>query len=348
MSLIKKPHMTEKKLAAVRRMQKLSHGPVTPEGRARIRDANLRHGFYSQSDEVALRALGEDPEEFRELLEGLRDQSSAAAALQKRLGEHLARSFWRMRRADRMHEGYALRQSKEEDSTREGRLHMQMMRLKMISRNWQLLAQSVACEHYITTRPDLEMMKHLHKDGAAKEMSEVALALFYQLREPGLPGPGDPAFEDMEEEAKARRVVAQVRAIFGVSPEPPADGAPASRQPQEGQQDAGGTQAEEIDPHSKITEEQWEAREPARQLLENILTRQVEIIEAQHHDMMRQCLAGPSPQERAAEIVPTHPNSKLMQRMEDSNFRQVARMTSLLIRMKRVERQRENPKKPAA
>ncbi len=143
MSLTKKPRMTEKKLAAVRRMQKLSHGPATPEGRARIRDAHLRHGFYSKSDEVALRALGENPGDFRELLEGLRDDRTAAAALRKRLGEHLARSLWRMRRADRMQEGFALRQAKAEDSTRLGRLHVQMMRLKMISRNWQLLARSV-------------------------------------------------------------------------------------------------------------------------------------------------------------------------------------------------------------
>jgi flagellar basal body rod protein FlgF len=42
---------------------------------------------------------------------------------------------------------------------------------------------------------------------------------------------------------------------------------------------------------------------------------------------------------RAAEIAPTHRNATLMRRMEDSNFRQVARVTSLLIRMKRHELQ---------
>jgi len=35
MSLVKSPRMTEKKLAANRRNQKLSHGPATPEGKAR-------------------------------------------------------------------------------------------------------------------------------------------------------------------------------------------------------------------------------------------------------------------------------------------------------------------------
>ena len=44
---------------------------LTDEGRERIRAAHLRHGFYAQAEEVALRALGEDPAQFQELLEGL-------------------------------------------------------------------------------------------------------------------------------------------------------------------------------------------------------------------------------------------------------------------------------------
>jgi hypothetical protein len=404
MSLVKKPRMTEKKRAAIRKMQKHSHGPATPEGRARIRDAHLRHGFYSKSDEVALRALGENPDDFQKLLQGLRNDRTAPSALRKCLGEHLARTFWRMRRADRMQEGMALRQAKAEDLTRLGRLHVQM-RLKMISRNWQLLAESVKREHYVTTPHDLEMMRHLHKDGVAKDMSEVALALFYQLQEPGKLAPGDVGFEDEEKEAMARRALAKFKAIFGLDSPPPyapnVRGARPGVPPPVGRQFAGAAEApttpdagpapcgvapdfipapwgvttgfspapadlkvgattskadlmaapttpeeEDDDPYPQITEEQWEAREDARQLLENILSHQVEMFDAQHHDLLRQSVAGPSPQERAAEIVPTHPNAALMQRMEDSNFRQVARMAGLFIRMKRWERQiddRENP-----
>jgi hypothetical protein len=440
MSLVKKPRMTEKKLAAVRKMQEHSHGPATPEGRARIRDAHLKHGFYSKSDEMALRALGENPDDFQELLEGLRDDRTAPAALRKCLGEHLARSFWRMRRADRMQEGMALRQAKAEDSTRLGRLHVQMMRLKMTSRNWQLLAESVKNPHYVTTPHDLEIMKHLHEDGVAKDMSEVALALFYQLQEPGKLGPGDVGFEDEEKEAMTRRALAKFKAIFGLDSPPPfatnargaglggppqgsqqvrcADPAGASMTPEIGDPDpsrqvAGATEAgvapdfspapgnvaadirpaprnvapdfspaprivapgfspanadlkvsatvpnadlkagatflpaEQVNPYPHITEKQWEAREGARQLLENILSHQVETFDAQHHDLLRQSLAGPSPQERAAEIVPTHPHAALMQRMEDSNFRQAARMASLFIRMKRWERQTDDRENPA-
>ena len=64
---------------------------------------------------------------------------------------------------------------------------------------------------------------------------------------------------------------------------------------------------EQVNPYPHITEEQWEAREDARQFLENILSYQIETFDAQHHDLLRQSVAGPSPHERAAEIVPPTP-----------------------------------------
>jgi hypothetical protein len=54
---------------------------------------------------------------------------------------------------------------------------------------------------------------------------------------------------------------------------------------------------------------------------------------------MRECLAGPSTFERAAEIAPVHPNSRFMQRMEDSSFRQVWRFTHMLRKLQGEVRQ---------
>jgi len=74
----------------------------------------------------------------------------------------------------------------------------------------------------------------------------------------------------------------------------------------------------------------------------------VELCEAQRVANLRECLAGPSPFERAAEIAPTHRSATLMRRMQDSNFRQVVRLTSLLMRIKRQERQMEALENAAA
>lgn len=392
MSLLNKRRMTEKSLAAHRRNAKLSGGPATPEGRERARDAHVRHGFYSKSEEVALRALGKDPDEFRKLREALRGKGTSADTLEEQIADRLARSFSLLNRADRMQEGRALRKAREEDCQREGRLHVEMMRLKMTARNWHFLAVSVARECYVTLPYDLDVMKQLHRDGLARDMSEVALGLFYQLREPGTPGPGDPGFESDESLAQQRMVLFRIKQIFGLedrrepdeetrfgrrvpaaSAAPAAGGTAASAGPAGGATPpaaetpspqapatrddnpaSGGANSEPgvsksvfRDAYPGITEEQWEEREPVRQLLENLLTRQVEIFEAQHHELMRQCLKGPSPHERAAEFADTYADAQFMQRMGDSNFRQIVRLSSLLLRMKREERlgrARQNPR----
>ena len=64
----------------------------------------------------------------------------------------------------------------------------------------------------------------------------------------------------------------------------------------------------------------------------------MEICEEQRKAVLKESLKGPSPYERAAEIAPTHPNARLMRRMQDSNFREVRRITNLLLKLKRHER----------
>ncbi|MFZ0960132.1 MAG: hypothetical protein WAO35_04450 [Terriglobia bacterium] len=151
--------------------------------------------------------------------------------------------------------------------------------------------------------------------------------------------------------------------IFGIGMSsafaPPAEVAPASsRSPQsrqdasatpQGQQDIGATTpgrqdaAARREEHDKqypgITAAEWEARERPRQLLENILNRQVEICEAQRQAILKESLAGPSPYERAAEIAPTHCNAPLVRGMQDSNFRELRRVTNLLLKIQRRQRQ---------
>jgi hypothetical protein len=97
MSLIKKHEMTEKQLIANRRNQKLGNSAVTAEGRERIRAAHLRHGFYAQAEEAALlRALGEDPAPYQELLEELWEEGKPVGAMQEGLVIRLRRCMWKI------------------------------------------------------------------------------------------------------------------------------------------------------------------------------------------------------------------------------------------------------------
>ena len=109
MSLIKRGPTSARRRAANQRNGKRSRGPRTAQGRARQRTAHLQHGMYSQSDRAVLKALGEDPEEFGKMLEGLQNPATAFETAAKQLGERLARALQLMRRSERAQEGLAPR-----------------------------------------------------------------------------------------------------------------------------------------------------------------------------------------------------------------------------------------------
>jgi hypothetical protein len=68
----------------------------------------------------------------------------------------------------------------------------------------------------------------------------------------------------------------------------------------------------------------------------------VELCEAQRNAILKESLSGPSPYERAAEVALAHPETALMQRMEESSFRQIWRITNLLVKMKHEARKEES------
>jgi len=168
-------------------------------------------------------------------------------------------------------------------------------------------------------------MKNLIQEGDLKEMGEIALALFSQLLSPGADENG------MDEYEKAKIIVRQVKDIFGIGMN--REDEPAIvRLPLEPGRDAR---------HPLISPAEWEARQRPRQLLENILNRQVEACAAQRKAARDEARKGPSPYERAVEIAPTHPDTRMMRRMQDSNLREVRRLTNLLLKIKRYARDRK-------
>jgi hypothetical protein len=341
MSLVKKPTLTEKKIAANRRNRSLSRGPVTAEGKERIGAAQLRHGLYAQAREVALQSLGEDPAYFEAVLAGLHQEFAPAGALQLSLVNRLARVLSLIDRDDRSLEGEALRRARTAEIARDNRIHARMMRLKMTAETLRSLCRSVACWHYVTSKEDLEVMKKLHHDGVAGEMGEIAMDLFYQLQEPGTDKDG------VTEDEKRRGVINSIRSMFGIGPidTPVAMLTPAGEQMvvyPEGYKESEEAAASEEDEDSekddrypKITPDEWRARDRARKLLRNILARQVEDCETQRKALLRESLAGPSPYERAVEIAPDPVAALLTRRIQDANLREVRRLTNLLLKIQR-------------
>jgi hypothetical protein len=109
MSLMQKQTMSEENRAAHQRNGRMSHGAATAEGKERSRAANLRHGFYSKARGEALAALGEDPGELDDLIDAAHEEWRPANPFQARITERMARLLWRMERAERIQQSLAAR-----------------------------------------------------------------------------------------------------------------------------------------------------------------------------------------------------------------------------------------------
>ena len=71
-------------------------------------------------------------------------------------------------------------------------------------------------------------------------------------------------------------------------------------------------------------------RERNRRLLKDVLGRLVEECESECQALGQESLEGPSPWERAVEIMPDPASALLTRRLQDANFREVRRLTNLL------------------
>ena len=121
MSLIQKPPMTDNNRTAHQRNGRQSRGAATAAGKERSRAAHLRHGFYSQQREEALRALGEDPAELAALIASTRAQWQPTNDFQERIAERMARLWWRTERAERMQESLIVWEMQERQKRRHER-----------------------------------------------------------------------------------------------------------------------------------------------------------------------------------------------------------------------------------
>lgn len=97
MSLLKRRSMSDKQRAASRANGRRSHGAATSGGRGQIRAANLRHGLFSQAQDIVLPTLGEDAKEYEKLRQGCSQHWPHADSAEL---DRLAAATWRLERAD--------------------------------------------------------------------------------------------------------------------------------------------------------------------------------------------------------------------------------------------------------
>ena len=175
MSLIHQQEMTEENLAAHRANGQKTHGPATPEGKANSAAANLRHGFYCQAQNRALAALGEDPQEYAGLMNSL--ESNLAEGLEGELVQRIGHALWRMRRAERMQDGLALKRIKAAQDTQQVMTAPQRIRAYENLECYEELGRAFARRGRGPTSAEIHTFVENFRDDSSEEMKEFILLL---------------------------------------------------------------------------------------------------------------------------------------------------------------------------
>ena len=211
-TLTAKRHPSERSQAASRRNGARSHGPRTPEGKARSAASRLRHGYYSQSTEAALSALGEDPAEFKRRFQSLIDTYQPADPLQMALVYRMMRAWWRMERFDRMAESAAVNHITEaEKKTNQFKAFALMPVINKLER-LEPLVHAVLAQEAVIGAKELALFQKAQHDLPQPKASQL-LTLLLRLRAPGtelnLPSDLEPVEPVPAAEGKARSQVSR-------------------------------------------------------------------------------------------------------------------------------------------
>ena len=218
MSLIKKPEMTEKNLAAHRANGSQSQGAVTAEGKSRVAAANLRHGFYAKAQNGALAALGEDPQEYAALLDSL--ENNLAEGLECELVQRIGRALWRMKRAERMQDGLAAKRIHSALEIQELVGGPQRLQAYQNLERYDALASALARRNGPTRAEVRTFVKSFGAD-PDPEMQEFCVLLLSlerpEAEEPGQaaesPGSGKPEAAEREWKAARRQARTQLKEL---------------------------------------------------------------------------------------------------------------------------------------
>ena len=188
MSLTPKRKMTEKNLAAHRRNGPKSRGAVTPAGKSRSARANLRHGFYARESPEVMIALGENPDDYRRLVDSL--ENNLAEGLENQLVRGIGRALWRMQRSERMQDGLALKRVQKGMQTEDLVNGARLLENNSHYQHLLDLARDLAYPNYFPSTED--MLQFARSFGAApSDKVQILFPLLKALSDAGpkLPGP---------------------------------------------------------------------------------------------------------------------------------------------------------------
>jgi len=179
----------------------------TPEAEPNSPVANFRQGFFTESRYEVLLALGEEPQEYQRMMESLLEDLQPRRGLESHLVEQMGETFWRMRRAQRMRDGLALKSIQRKVQGETMVASMQASKAFEALEPFERLKEALSPRGPGPTAAEIDAFVKTRKGDSSEEMQEFIL-LLKSLKEP---------MEEQERKAacqKARKQLGRVMEAY--------------------------------------------------------------------------------------------------------------------------------------
>jgi len=158
-------------------------GATTPESEVTPAVADFRKGFFTESRYGLLLALGEEPKEYQRMMECLLEDLQPRPGLESHLVEQMGETFWRMRRAQRMRDGLALKSIQKKVQGEEMVATMQASQAFEAVEPFERLKEALARRDDGPTAAEIEEFCKSRK-GDSSEKTQEFITLLKSLHQP--------------------------------------------------------------------------------------------------------------------------------------------------------------------
>ncbi len=145
--------------------------------------ADFRQGFFTGSRYEILLALGEEPEEYQRMMESLLEDLQPRPGLESHLAEQMGETFWRMRRAQRIRDGLALKSIQRKIQGEELMTSMQASKAFEMLEPFERLKEALSRRGQGPTAAEIEEFVKTRKGDSSERMQEF-IPLLKSLQEP--------------------------------------------------------------------------------------------------------------------------------------------------------------------
>jgi hypothetical protein len=177
------PEMTQEKTHEQEVNAPNAPGATTPESEVSPAVANFRQGILTESRRELMLALGEEPQEYQGMMESLLEDLQPRRGLESHLVEQMGETFWRMRRAQRVRDGLALKSIRRKVEGEEMVATMQASKVFEALEPFERLKEALSRRGQGPTAAEIDEFVKTRKGDSSEKMQEFIL-LLKSLKEP--------------------------------------------------------------------------------------------------------------------------------------------------------------------